>query len=145
MDIQDLLSERQIYRNLVTFAQAMDERQWHLLDDITTEGVRAELGTGPIEGREALVTLMRQYLDNCGTTQHLLGNVIINIEGETASSSAYVADLHLGTEGKEELTFRTLGIYKDRWQRAGDKWLLCERIKENRGIVGTMEVFGSPG
>jgi hypothetical protein len=43
--------------------------------------------------------LLRSYLDKCGHTQHLIGNVLIEIGGDTATSRAYVADTHLGIDG----------------------------------------------
>ena len=142
MDIEDLLAEREIYRNLVQFAQAMDDRNWSLLDQITTEDIAADLGTGNVSGRADMIALMRQFLDQCGTTQHLLGNVLIDVDGDTARSQTYVADMHLGGEGIEDITFRTLGRYLDKWRKVDGRWLICERVKENRATVGSLAVFG---
>jgi hypothetical protein len=141
VNLDDVLAEREIYRKLVRFAYAMDERDWGLLDDITTDDIEADLGVGRIQGRGALVSLLRRYLDQCGTTQHMLGNVLIEVNGDRATSQAYVADLHLGAHGKEDVTFRTLGRYNDEWIRVEEQWLMCRRVKANRGIVGSMEVF----
>jgi hypothetical protein len=142
MNIEDLLAEREIYRNLVQFAQAMDDRNWSLLNQITTEDIAADLGTGNLSGRAAMIALMRQFLDQCGTTQHLLGNVLIDVDGDTARSQAYVADMHLGGEGLDDITFRTLGRYLDKWCKVDGRWLMCERVKENRATVGSLAVFG---
>lgn len=141
MELDDLLAEREIYRKLVRFALAMDERQWSLLEEITTEDIEADVGVGPLRGRDALVSVMRQFLDQCGTTQHLLGNVLIDINGDNATSQAYVSDMHLGSEGKESTTFRTLGCYHDEWIKLDGQWRMCRRIKENRATVGSLEVF----
>jgi len=142
MDIADLLAEREIYRNLVQFARAMDDRNWALLDDVTTADIDADLGTGKLSGRAAMVAVMRHFLDQCGTTQHMLGNVLIDVNGDTARSQAYVADMHLGGEGAEDITFRTLGRYLDKWCKVDGRWLMCERVKENRATVGSLAVFG---
>jgi SnoaL-like domain len=142
MDITDLLAEREIYRNLVHFAQAMDDRNWAQLDEFTTTDIAADLGTGKLSGRADMVAVMRQFLDQCGTTQHMLGNVLIDVNGDTARSQAYVADMHLGGEGAEDITFRTLGRYLDKWCKVDGRWLMCERIKENRATVGSLAVFG---
>jgi hypothetical protein len=144
VDITELLAEREIYRGLVEFARAMDERDWQLIEGLTTEDITADLETGPLAGRAELVAVMRQFLDQCGTTQHLLGNVLIDIDidGDSASSEAYVADMHLGGDGNEDITFRTLGRYRDRWRKVDGRWLMCERVKENRATVGSLAVFG---
>lgn len=139
--IEDLIAERSIYRNLVAFACAMDERNWDAFADIASMDLVAELGQGEIQGRDTIVSFMRLFLDNCGTTQHLLGNVIIDVDGDTAKSTAYVCDMHLGSGEKSDMTFRTLGRYNDEWKKIDDRWLMVRRVKDNRGWVGPLEIF----
>lgn len=141
MTLEDLLAERTIYRQLIAFARAMDERDWTALDDIAAEDIHAELGMGEIIGRDKVVAFMRGFLDRCGATQHMLGNVIIDVDGDSAESSAYVCDMHLGSGEHQEQSFRTLGLYRDRWQRSDGRWLLVHRVKDNRGTLGSMAVF----
>ncbi len=141
MHLEDLLAEREIYRKLVGFARAMDDREWDKLNDITTDDIKSNVGMGPKEGRDAFVEVMRQFLDTCGTTQHMLANVLIDIKGDTAISTADVADMHLGKGRKKKLSFRTLGRYTDKWVKIDGRWLMCERAKENRANVGTLRVF----
>lgn len=141
MDLQTLLDERGIYRQLNRFARAMDRRDWTTLAAIAATDIEADLGTGPLSGSEAVIDLIRQYLDNCGTTQHLIGNVMIEVNGEEASSEAYVCDLHLASDDNPDLQFRTLGNYRDRWLRINGDWRLTARHKDNRAIAGSMAVF----
>ncbi len=143
-DLTTLLAERDIYRQLVRFARAMDERDWSAMDNITSADIQADVGAGKLDGRGAFVANMRSFLDDCGPTQHMLGNVLIEIEGDTASSRAYVSDMHLGTGDMEDMTFSTLGDYHDRWERHGEQWLMVKRIKHNRGLIGSIQVLG-PG
>lgn len=144
MTLETLLAERAIYRQLVRFARAMDARDWEALNDITTEDITADLGAGDLAGRAALVANMRAFLDDCGPTQHLLGNVLIEVEGERASSRAYVSDMHLGTGEHSGLTFSTLGDYHDRWEYRQGEWRMCHRRKLNRAHIGDLRVLG-PG
>ncbi len=144
MTLDDLLAEREIYRQLVNFARAMDERDWRALDSITTDDVTGDLGAGKLAGRDALVANMRSFLDDCGPTQHLLANVLIDVKGDRASSKAYVSDMHLGVADQAHLTFSTLGDYRDEWQKAGGVWLMTHRTKLNRAHIGSFEVLG-PG
>ncbi len=87
-----------------------------MFDDAT-----AELGAGPLEGSAAIAESIRGYLDACGPTQHLLGNVLVDVDlaAGTATSRAYVSDVHLGQGSRSELTFSTLGDYHDTWERDG--------------------------
>ena len=54
MTLDMLLAEREIYRALVRFARAMDHRDWNALDAIVLPGATADLGLGPVQGREAI-------------------------------------------------------------------------------------------
>lgn len=132
--------ERDIERALIRFARAMDDRDWNGLTEILAEDAIGDLGTGRLEGSAAIIELIRGYLDNCGVTQHLLGNVLVDVDGDRATSRAYVQDLHL-SRSDPGLTFHTLGDYHDRWERRDGRWWLVERNKDNRGTVGSLDVF----
>ena len=144
MSIEVLLAEREIHRALVRFARAMDERDWPALDAILLEDASAELGTGPLRGRAAIVAQMRSFLDDCGPTQHLLGNLLVDVDGDTARSRVYVSDVHKGRGEKAHLTFSTLGDYHDRWRRVDGAWRIAHRTKHSRALLGDIAVLG-PG
>tara|TARA_R110002072_G_scaffold278010_1_gene439807 strand:- start:136 stop:588 length:453 start_codon:yes stop_codon:yes gene_type:complete len=146
MNIDTLLAEREITRQLIRFARAMDARDWAALDTITAGDIQADLGAGELAGRDAMVINMRSFLDDCGPTQHLLGNIIIDVDGDTATSRAYVSDMHLGTGERAGESFSTLGDYHDHWRRLEGRWLMTRRRKLNRAVLGNIEVLGSgPG
>ncbi|MGW0172694.1 nuclear transport factor 2 family protein [Rhodococcus sp. NPDC003322] len=144
MTLDDLLAERAITRALTLIARAMDDRAWEALDHLVLPDATANLGTGELDGRVEMVASIRSFLDACGPTQHLLGNVVVDVDGDTATSRAYVSDLHLGTGERAGVTFQTLGDYHDTWVRRGDAWLLARRVKLSRGHVGSFAVLG-PG
>lgn len=137
-----LLDERAIQHGLFGYAACMDMRDWAGLDRVLAADAVADFGMGPIAGRDAIVAFMRSFLDDCGPTQHLLGNIVIEVDGDTATSSAYVADLHLGTGEDSQTSYRTLGLYRDRWARTHDGWRIIARNKDNRGHLGDMRVLG---
>ncbi|WP_395311489.1 nuclear transport factor 2 family protein [Mycobacterium sp. AMU20-3851] len=139
-DIANLVDERNIERALILFARAMDNRDWDGMAQILAADAAGDFGTGAVQGSEAIIGLIRGFLDNCGVTQHLLGNVLVDVDGDRAVSRAYVQDLHL-SRNDPDLTFYTLGDYQDRWERRDGRWVLVERIKDNRGTVGTLDVF----
>ena len=143
ISIEDMLAERSIYRNLVAFARAMDERDWDAFAGFTSEDMTASMGRGELEGRDTIVTFMRSFLVHCGPTQHLLGNVIIDVDGDSAKSSAYVHDMHLGSGDKSELRFYSLGRYYDEWKKFDDGWRMVRRVKDNHGSVGSIEIFNN--
>lgn len=138
--------EREIHRALALLARAMDARDWAAVEATFAPEATAELGTGPLQGPGQITALMRSFLDDCGPTRHLIGSVVIDVDpgGETATSRAYVSDLHLGTGPTAGLSFESLGDYHDRWVRQGGRWRLSHRTKVVTGTVGTTAVLG-PG
>lgn len=141
MTIEILLDERDIQRQLTRLARAMDERDWRAVEDILAEEVIADFGTGEVRGRSSVIELIRSYLDNCGTTQHMLGNVLIEVSDCQATSESYVSDIHLGKDQSLETSFRTLGNYSDTWRKTGGVWRISRRVKNNRATLGSMDVF----
>ena len=144
-DLDRLLAEREIHRALIRVARAMDERDWAAFDDVLLPEATADLGLGLVSGRDAIVSLIRRFLDACGPTQHLLGNVLVEVAGQEATSRAYVSDMHLGLGTKSALTFSTLGDYHDRWQRVDGVWRMSHRMKLNRATLGDISLFDGPG
>ncbi|WP_176594586.1 nuclear transport factor 2 family protein [Sphingobium sp. EM0848] len=142
MNIEAMQAHYEIGQELTRFARAMDDRDWPTLEAILTEDATAELGTGTLEGSDAIIATIRRYLDACGTSQHLLGNLIVEAEGDRARSRCYVSDMHLGQGDASEPNFRSLGDYHDVWLRIDGRWRLSARHKHNRALIGSMEVFG---
>jgi ketosteroid isomerase-like protein len=137
-----LLDERDIERTLTRFARAMDDRDWAAMAEILADDAEGDLGTGRLRGSAAMIELIRGFLDNCGPTQHLLANVVVDVDGDTATSRAYVHDVHLSSDADPSTRFYTLGDYTDTWKRRSDgSWELTERIKANRAHVGSLDIF----
>jgi hypothetical protein len=138
-----VVAERDVQRQLVRFARAMDQRDWSTLRALCVPGATADLGTGLLRGADAIVALIARYLDACGPTQHLLGSVLVDVDlaSGVATSRAYVSDLHLGRGERRHLTFSTIGDYHDDWERHDRTWLLRHRTKLTHGTIGSMDVF----
>ncbi|WP_065028290.1 nuclear transport factor 2 family protein [Mycobacterium colombiense] len=137
-----LCDERDVERRLILFARAMDDRDWTAIAEILDADAEGDFGTGRVQGRAAIVEMLHGFLDSCGPTQHLLGNVVIDVDGDVAISHAYVHDVHLRSDAHHSARFYTLGDYTDTWQRRHDGlWCLTERIKSNRAYVGSLALF----
>lgn len=143
-ELEAMATRYAIERELIKFARGMDARDWAGLKAILAEDATADYGQGDLHGPEAIIGVIRSYLEACGPTQHLLGNLLVERDGDTATSHCYVCDTHLGLGANAELNFRTLGDYHDTWKLIDGRWRLAERRKDNEGFVGTMDVFAKP-
>ena len=139
-ELDVLRAEREIARNLMAFARGMDARDWDAVRALMVDDAVGEFGRGPEVGADRVVESIREFLDVCGPTQHLLGNIVVDVDGDTAVSHAYVSDMHLGAT-RPDLTFSTLGEYHDTWRRIDGRWMITHRHKDSRAVLGTFEVF----
>jgi len=130
-DIQLLIDERQIIRGLGLFARILDQKRWNDLQDVFATDLTFNYGLGEEAGIDALERNMRRYLDQCGPTQHLIGSVIVDMEGSEggneATSRAYVQARHQRRDDPLGPIFDTTGEYIDRWRNGDDGWRIVRR------------------
>ena len=127
IDLQTLLDEREIVRKLGRFARILDQKEWTELTDVFAGDLSFEYGQGEKEGIGALEDQMRQFLDVCGPTQHLLGSIIVDVSGDEAVSRAYVQARHQRRNDPVGQIFDSTGEYVDRWQRRVEGWRIVRR------------------
>ena len=126
------------------YAQALDKRQWSLLDTVFTPDVEFDFGAWQAESREDAVKAIRSYLDDCGPTQHLLGNYWVKVEGDEAESRVYVRAFHVGIGAASGKTYEMGGEYHDLLRRTPDGWRSAKRNARVIYEAGSYDVLG-PG
>ena len=120
----DRMTDREaITERLAEVAAALDERDWAALAAAFTPDARGYSATG----REAIVARVRDHLGGCGPSQHLLGNVRVAVEGDTATSRAYGRVYHVGLGERAGAFYECIGEYRDSWLRTAEGWLLTDR------------------
>lgn len=127
MDFQAVLDEQAIIRCLGRFARVLDNREWDRIGDVFAADVVFDYGDGREQsGIEALRQQFRRFLDVCGPSQHLLGSIIVSVDGDGVTSRAYVQARHQGA-GEIPSFFDANGEYVDRWQRLPEGWRIVRR------------------
>ena len=117
-----------IEQALIRYTLACDRRDWSLLDGVFLPDVVANYGGEyRLQGRDKLMRMIRHFLDDCGPTQHLLGNFRITVDGDTAESACYVRAAHAGLGEKQSLVYEVWGEYRDQWLHTAEGWRICER------------------
>ncbi len=128
MDLQSLLDEREITRGLARFARILDRKEWDRLGEVFADDLSFDYGaTGEASGIAALRENMTRFLDRCGPTQHLIGSILVEVEGDQAISRAYVQARHQRANDPNGPVFDTSGEYVDRWQRRPEGWRIVRR------------------
>lgn len=122
-----LYEERTILRALARFARILDTKDWSKLGEVFAADLSFDYGEGERDGIAALREQMRRYLDRCGGTQHLLGSTLVDIDGDRATSRAYVQARHQRPVGREGMVFDTNGEYVDLWEKTECGWRIVRR------------------
>jgi len=101
--------------------------------------VRIPLGNIKAAGREEIragIERLQGLWDYFVQTTH---PGTIQLDGDTASGRAYIAELGRFRDGRSELNY---AVYHDRYQRTGDGWKFTERVYEVR-YLDTTPLAGS--
>lgn len=127
-DFQALLDEREITRGLSTFARILDTKNWDELSTVFAQDLDFDYGAGGEQhGIEALRATMTRFLDLCGSTQHLIGSILVDVDGDEAVSRAYVQARHQAVDTTGGMVFDTNGEYIDHWERRAEGWRIVRR------------------
>jgi uncharacterized protein (TIGR02118 family) len=125
---QSLLDERDIVRGLSNFARILDTKQWDRLGDVFADDLSFDYGTGGDQhGMAALTANMRRFLDRCGGTQHLIGSILVDVDGDRATSRSYVQARHQRVDDPAGPIFDSNGEYVDQWERRAQGWRIVRR------------------
>ena len=145
--LQRLEDERTIGLQLATLARILDTRAWDRVPEVIAEDVRFDYtnsGTD-VHGRAALLANFRQFLDVCGPSQHLLGSLIVEVEGDRARSRCYVQARHRAKDPADPRLFDSNGEYIDRWERRTEGWRMVHRHAIWASQSGDPAVIGFEG
>jgi hypothetical protein len=125
--LQQLIDRAAIQDLLVRYAHCVDRRD---LEGVTAcftpdAAYRGSLGEGTIE--TALVAL-RDRMMRYESTMHLLGNQLIEIDGDRAHSETYaIAHHRLNNNGDRHNL--TVGVrYEDELVRRDGRWMISHRV-----------------
>ena len=126
--------------SLFEFARCLDDKDWPALETALTDDTRSYGRVGTAD----TVAQIRACLDVCGPTQHVLGNVRIEVTGDDAALQSSFRAFHMGAGATAGLVYECLGDYDDRWRRVAGAWLLAARTVRIRGEIGDRAVIGLP-
>ena len=128
-DLQHFIDRQAIINLLIQYAIALDTKNWTLLEQCFLPDAVADYGedAGRHEGYPAIEETVRYFLEGLNSSQHLLGNYVVKIEGDHATTTCYLHAQHYleKTEGGD--TYTVGGIYEDEIIRTDDGWKIKNR------------------
>ena len=132
--IQRLLDRDDISQVLHTYAIAVDTRNWDLLETCFMEDLEADFrdfgGHGVVKGRDNWMAAIKGTLEGLDATQHLTANHVHQINGDTATLTAYLQALHRLDTARSDPEYTVGGYYTCHVVRGGNGWRI-QRYKLN--------------
>ena len=88
--IADHIDDRTAIVDLtIAYCWALDEHDWPALHRVFLPDARAELGFPEVTGIDAIVGIVSGVLTPLDTSQHMVTNHQVRIDGDTAASRCY--------------------------------------------------------
>jgi hypothetical protein len=140
--IREISDRLEIGDLLVRYCTAIDSKQYDDLDCVfTREAIIDYTSAGGICGTlPEIKKWLSEVLCLFPMTQHVVGNVVVKIEGDRATSRCvFFNPMGLPPpEGKKGLRVLLFGgYYNDTLTRTDDGWRICQRIEESSWDWGT--------
>jgi 3-phenylpropionate/cinnamic acid dioxygenase small subunit len=122
--LRRLLDQRAIEDGLVAYAHALDERDYARLSALFTSDARVKYGEVDwLVGVPATARYVAAALDPLEMSQHRLSSIAVTIDGDRATSKAYLCAEHVRAGER----YTVGGHYLDAWERTPAGWRIAER------------------
>jgi hypothetical protein len=118
----------QIRALLIRYARALDARDWDTFAAVFTGDAMIDYtsSNGPRGGIADVLPWLRDALSLFEMSQHIVGNEVIEVNGNEATSSCLLYNPMIPVQGDMLLVG---GHYDDRLRRVDGRWLFSERIQ----------------
>lgn len=119
---------------MARYAAGVDERDFELYASLFADEVEVVgFSEHPIIGRRCWVEFVQQALTRYAATQHLLGPVHAEVEGDAARCRTDVQALHIMADAPDEVVM-LWGTYRTDMQRVPGGWQIQRHELIRRGI-----------
>lgn len=93
-------------------------------------------GLAPTRGAEALAAWLSSALAPFAAVMHALSTIVVEVEGDRATSRTYYQAFHWLAEGGDPdgaVDWMSVGLYLDEWRRTDAGWRIAHRRRRNVG------------
>ena len=129
-NIESVLAKQSIYELACRYSRGLDRLDAELLSSVFFEDAHCEYGfyNGP---PAAFVDFAMQALASHAANHHMVGNALIEVEGDEAFGEIYFQAYHKvsGDSGFEDLIIA--GRYLDRYEKRDGVWKIAYRSERN--------------
>jgi 3-phenylpropionate/cinnamic acid dioxygenase small subunit len=143
--LQGLLDRVEINDLLARYSTALDSRDWELLRDVFVPDATCDYGTLGTPGSvEEIITLVRSTLEGLDATQHLVGNIVVALDGDAATAETYLIAQHIRHGAPGGADYLIGGRYSDVLARTPAGWRIARRAIHRMWWTGNRDVIQRP-
>ncbi|MGE0667141.1 MAG: nuclear transport factor 2 family protein [Sphingomonadales bacterium] len=115
-----------------TYVKGVDERDMALYRSTFTDDVRASIGGVTYDGADAWLAFIVAALERFGPTQHMLGPMLAEIDGDTAECRTDLQAVHY-LKDRPDTTVTLWATYEQTMRRTADGWKIARHDIIQRG------------
>lgn len=131
--IEQTVADRMALKELVDVfscladTKEVDKQVLLFTEDATVDSYRGDKLISSITGRKDLAQRFGDFLARFETVYHINGQQVVNIDGDTATGTAYCQVVLVANEGGKR-TMLTQGVrYNDEYVKRDGRWLIAHR------------------
>jgi len=131
LSLEEISDRLEIQQLMIDYSNAIDQKRFDDLDLVFTEDAYIDYRvTGGIDGAFPEVKAwLKEVLPNFPAYYHMLGNVDIRIDGDSAASRTICFNPMVFNAEEKQILF--VGIwYVDEFTRTADGWRMNKRVEE---------------
>lgn len=154
MDIDEISDRLEIEQLMVKYVDAIDEKNWELLDDVFTDDAFLDYeSSGGPDGKGDYKTVKTWLQDNLAMfpmTQHMIGKTSVDYHGDSANCRTIFynpmgvpvnSDGIYDPNGDGLHIFIVGGWYNDICVKTIDGWKIKEKVEEQAYVQGSFPPF----
>jgi hypothetical protein len=124
----DLIAKQEITETIYKYCRAMDRMDNELGRSVFHPDAIADYGEVFQGTGHGFVEFVYDIHATLLVHQHLIGNILIRVEGDRAFSESYVTvTVRSKPPGKPLFETRSCGRYVDSWEKRDDRWAISHR------------------
>ena len=140
--LRDLFDRDEITTRMITYARALDAHDWDRLTEVFTPDAFADYEiAGSNDGLDEIIETCKTALCGLTSSQHLVGNFVVDVNGDVATGSCYLHAQHFLVSGSGVNTFVVAGTYTDQWIRTDQGWRIKHRHLSTTWTDGNAGIF----
>jgi ketosteroid isomerase-like protein len=137
---QEVVDKQDIAEVLSRYVLSQDAHDWAAFATCFTPDASYVHPKGEIHGIDAITDRSRRALEPLTASQHMLGSVLVTLDGDEADAISYFVSQHvrIGAPGGD--LYAIGGTYRDRLTRTPEGWKIARRVQDYSWKDGNPDV-----